>query len=246
MAITPRVVRRARKHYGVDILWHKQWGSRARDIYALRRRLRTVRVMKADTLVQHITVTNPTGDFKADMQTVERIGVERFGSGFSYNFGVDMTTGQIGVGQPLDAKGTHTVNDKGVRGFSRDQNHAARAIAVIGQPHTPLSDKAKRAIAGLIAAMMDEGAITEDPDYLPHSFFAWKDCPSDPTRNAMPEIFALAKELRKSGGKTPRPVVLKPTNISLARKLLVKALKANKPGPRRQRIVRALDDLPQR
>lgn len=184
--ITSRVVRNARNR-GLTVLNHKQWGSERREVYAWRRKHKPAR-QPADTIVQHITVTRPSGDFKADVRAVERIGYDRFGSGVSYNFVVDMTTGKIAVGQPLDAKGTHTINDKRVDGYSYDQNLVARAIAVIGVPETDLSQRAEHAIGQLIAAMIDEGAVTKDPDYVPHSMFAYKDCPCEPTRRRMPAI----------------------------------------------------------
>lgn len=208
MSITTRVVRRARRKYGVKVYHHKAWGSKARGVYAQRRKHRPVNVLKADTLVQHITVTLDTGplagDFHRDMQTVERIGLERFGSGVSYNFVVDMQTGEVAVGMPLDAKGTHTVNDKRMAQFSYDQNHAARAIAVLGVENDKLSPKAERAIAGLIAAMVDEGALTDGFDYMPHSFFAWKDCPCDATRNRMAAIRAMAFKYRDAVKTRPK------------------------------------------
>jgi len=188
--ITTRVVRRAQQR-GVTILSRKQWGSRYAAVYAWRRIWKRA-TQPADTVVQHITVTldhGPlTGDFKADVRTVERIGYERFKSGISYNFVVDMETGMVAVGQPLDAKGTHTVNDKGVHGYSYDQNLVARAIAVLGMPDSRLSYRAENAIAQLLAAMVEQGAITEGFDYVPHSLFAAKDCPCDATRNRMAEI----------------------------------------------------------
>lgn len=194
--ITQKVVQNARKR-GVTVLTQKEWGSNCLDVYASRR-LRTRRgewgpfKLKADTLVQHITVTEDsgplTGDFKKDMQAVERIGVQRFGSGVSYNFVVDMKTGDVGVGQPLDSKGTHTVNDKNLAGFSKDQNMVARAIAVLGMPNDTLAPRARWAIAKLIVAMIEEGALTEGFDYMPHSAFAYKDCPCDNTRDLMPKI----------------------------------------------------------
>lgn len=204
--LTQRVVRRARKRYGVTVLDHNAWGSEAQGVYALRRRLRPVRVKRADTLVQHITVTRPSGNFREDARTVERIGLERFGSGVSYNFLVDMKTGVVAVGQPLDAKGTHTVNDRRRDGFSYDQNHAARAIAVVGMPGTPLSAKAERAIEGLIAAMVDRKALTKGFDYLPHSFFAWKDCPCDATRS---RLGAIRKAALARRGPRRLPVSLR-------------------------------------
>lgn len=208
--ITQRVVRTAREKYGVTVYTRAAWGSTAQSIYANRRRTRPVRVRKADTIVFHVTVTRDDGDSKqdffADMREVERIGVERFGSGVSYNFCIDMKTGEVGVGQPLDAKGTHTVNNKGVKGYSHDQNHAARAIAAIGMPGDKLSDKSIRAYAGLIAAMMDEGAVTTSPDAVPHSLFAAKDCPTDPVRTQIQTIMKTAKQLRAAAGQPdPQP-----------------------------------------
>ena len=193
--ITQRVVRNARRR-GVVVLSRRQWGSKLPHVYAWRRIFRRAK-QPADTVVQHITVTTPSGDFKQDARLVESIGQARFGSGVSYNWLVDMRTGHVAVGQPLDAKGTHTLNDKGVPGYSFDQNLVARAIAVIGQPGTPLSNKAERVISLLIAAMIDEGAVTRGFDYDPHSKFAFKDCPCDATRNRMGAIRAAAlKALR--------------------------------------------------
>ena len=192
--ITQRVVRNARRR-GVTVLHHGHWGSKHRLTYALRRRTKRVR-SPVDTVVQHITVTLDHGPltrhFKTDMQTVERIGYERFRSGVSYNFVVDMATGMVAVGMPLDAKGTHTVNDKRVPGYSYDQNKVARAIAVLGMPNDELSPEAERSIVSLLAAMVDEGAILRTFDYDPHSKFAAKDCPCDATRSRMPAIRAAA------------------------------------------------------
>jgi hypothetical protein len=158
-----------------------------------------------DTVAQHITVTAATEDFAHDCRVVEQIGMQRFGSGVSYNFLVHIRSGEVAVGQPLDSKGTHTVNDKGVSGYSHDQNLAARAIAVVGMPGDKLSRKAKRSIVHLLAAMVEEGAVTPGFDYKPHSFFAWKDCPCDSTRSQMPKIRAavdrkLARPVRPLGG----------------------------------------------
>lgn len=198
--ITQRVTWNARRR-GVTVLTRGQWGSTEPNVYRWRRKHKPAR-QPADTVVQHITVTldhGPlTGDFKRDVRTVERIGMQRFGSGVSYNFVVDMRTGMVAVGQPLDAKGTHTINEKRVPGYSRDQNLVARAIAVLGMPNDKLSEEAERAIALLLAALVDEGAITPGFDYDPHSKFAAKDCPCDSTRNRMPAIRSAAlKEVPK-------------------------------------------------
>lgn len=207
--INSRVIARARSRYGLRVYTRSQWGSGYGSVYETRRRTKPA-LQPADNLWQHITVTldhgTLTGDFFADVRTVERIGYERFKSGISYNWIVDMTTGDIAEGQPLDAKGTHTVNDKDAPNFSYDQNYAGRAIAVLGMPGDKLSAKAARSIAGLQAAMMDEKAITTHYDYMPHSHVAWKDCPCDPTRNQMGAIKKKAFELRRTPVPAPTPV----------------------------------------
>lgn len=179
---TQRVVRnlRARK---VKVYTRGQWGSLAGPVYAFRRRFKKA-LVPCSTVVQHITVTTPK-DIKPAAREIERIGLARFGTGCSYNFMVHMETGEVAMGQPLDAKGAHTLNDKNVPGYSHDQNLHARAIAVLGMPNTPLSDAAKESIAHILAALIDEGVVTKSFDYDPHSKFAAKDCPCTPTRNAM-------------------------------------------------------------
>lgn len=182
-------IRRYLRRRGVKVYTRGQWGTQHAEVYRWRRLNKPVTADPADTLVQHITVTFDSGvfvgDFKTDMQTVERIGYERFKSGVSYNFVVDMATGEIGEGMPLDAKGTHTINYKNFPGFSFDQNLVARAVAVLGMPTTPLSLEAERSLLLLMKAMVKFKALTEGFDYMPHSAFAAKDCPCDPTRKQM-------------------------------------------------------------
>lgn len=211
---TQRVVKRVRE-LGGEIYTHGDWGSRCKHIYTARRRTRPVRIKQADTWVGHITVTRSRGDSKEaffeDMRLVESIGLDRFSSGFSYNFGI--RNGRIGVGQPLDSKGTHTVNNKNRAGFSYDQNHAARAFAFIGMPGDVFDKRDHEAAVILTAAMILEGQLTEDPDVLPHSFFAWKDCPCDSLRNQLGDILrdaqALVKRVR-AGEKPVEPVEPEP------------------------------------
>lgn len=198
--ITQRVVRNARER-GCTVLTHRQWGARHILTYAFRRKFVRHGLLPkhpVDTIWQHITVTRRTGDFKTDVRMVEDIGWKRFRVGSSYNWLVDMATGEIAVGQPLDAKGAHTLNDKMVPNYSYNQNLVSIAIAVIGMPDDPLSPEAKLAITRLIAAHIEEGAVTIDPDYNPHSMVAYKDCPCDATRDEMPDIIKGAKRLARS------------------------------------------------
>lgn len=263
---TQRVVALARKR-GVTVYTHRQWGSRRIPTYLLRRRSKRA-LEPADTVVQHITVTLDTGPlsghFKTDMRTVERIGYERFQSGVSYNFVVDMETGEVGVGMPLDVKGTHTINDKGVAGFSFDQNYAARAIAVLGMENTPLSKKAEHSIAVLLACMVEVGAITDTFDYEPHSTFAWKSCPCEATRSRMPAIRKAALAMVNANPSPPKKATPGPvarSRMELAelskRQLAVSndLLRSPRPGVRSyggkvkeltlklEAVVRALDEL---
>lgn len=239
--LTNDVVQRAKTAYNVPILTRKEWGSTMSGTYEYRRKNKPVKVLKADTFVHHITVTPSTGDFARDLRLVEQIGWERFKSGMSYNWVQHMQTGQIAVGQPLDAKGTHTVNNKDVPGFSYDQNAVARAIAGLGREDYELSRSAMEACAGLMAAMMDVGALTETYDYLPHSFFAYKDCPCDPIRNKMHEMRQMAVDLRKK----PTPVnPSKSKHIDDAIEATDKAIKAADKAPKKKSFLQeALSNL---
>lgn len=194
--ITQRVVANARKR-GVDITTRKKWGKDSPDmgVYVTRRKTHKHAAPPSDTLWCHITVTHGYNDQQDEvipietcMQVLHGIGLERFGSGVSYNFGVHALTGKVGVGMPLDAKGTHTVNTKHIPNYSYDQNLVSLAIAFIGMPGVKPSEEALDAYAGLIAALIEEGALTKGFDFNPHSMVAPKDCPTDNMRDAMPEI----------------------------------------------------------
>src|SRR5918994_942017 len=87
----------------------------------------------------HISVTHDTGDSTStehtNMQTIERIGNERFGGiGFPYNAAI-FDTGRLYEGQPLTRRGAHTVNDLNKPGFretgsSGSLNYWYRAIVL--------------------------------------------------------------------------------------------------------------------
>lgn len=202
--ITQKVVKNLRAR-DIRVFTRQQWGTRHPSTYAWRRVNRKHKLIPkrpADTCWQHITVTRDTGStnrsFFSDMQTVERIGFERFKSGVSYNWVVDMDSGVIGVGQPLDAKGTHTVNNKNTPGYSYDQNAVAVAIAVLGMPGKTPSRACENAISNLIAAMIEEKVLTKGHDYVPHSLVAYKECPTSQVLRRMDTINKNALELVKS------------------------------------------------
>jgi hypothetical protein len=190
--VNKRVMEELRAIASVPVFSHKQWEAQHEGVYLTRCEILPAH-HPPDTVVQHLTVTldhGPLrGDFVEDMLTIERIGWERFQTGVSYNWVIDMVTGQIAQGAYLDAQGSHTVNVKGVAGFSYNQNRMARAIAFMGMPKDKVSKLAVESAADVLTAMFRGGAITRTPDYLPHSHFAHKDCPCDPTRAKMDEIY---------------------------------------------------------
>lgn len=194
MSVTTRVIKDTRK-LGGRVFNRRQWGN-VSPVYAIRRRTRKHDPLPSDTLWQHITVTPNSahggGGIKKEMRLLHRIGIERFGTGVSYNFAVDMQTGAIGLGAALDAKGAHTLNDKHILNYSFDQNAVSHAIAFIGNPGDKPSLVAIKAVAKLTAALIHQGALTHGHDYNPHSMVAFKDCPTDAVREVMQQIHHLA------------------------------------------------------
>lgn len=203
--------KRNMKRRGITVLNRKEWGSLHRDVYRWRLIHKPVLKKVADTLWQHISVTDDDGhtwgNFKADMREVERIGWQRFSSGFSYNIGVDMHRRQVGLGMPFHAKGTHTINSKKVKGFSFDQNLVARAMVFIGMPGDVPNRAGIETAGHALAAMIEEDILTVDPDYVEHRLVAAKACPTDAVVNVMDDIWRFAlKNCKKRKGKpfTPR------------------------------------------
>jgi hypothetical protein len=200
-SITTKVVRNARQK-GVKVYTRKRWSKNlvTLGVYQWRRIFRRHKRVRSDTLWQHISVTHDLPDFTADMRLLHRIGMERFGSGMSYNVAFDMRSGVAGIGQAFDAAGTHTLNDKDIPNYSFNQNYVAHAFVFIGVPGDKPSDKCILNAARFMAAMMEEGALTppeENPDYNPHSMVAFKECPTQLVRNVMPKIEQLAIEIYK-------------------------------------------------
>jgi hypothetical protein len=203
MSATSKFSREARR-LGVQVIPRSEWGSKHQGLYQERRKTKPHSLIPdrpVDTLWQHITVTFDdgvlTGDFKADMREVERIGFERFGTGFSYNLAIDFRTGMVGIGQPCDARGAHTLNEKGVPGYQFNQNYVSLAIAFIGMPGNKVSKKAEEKLVDTIVALILSGNLTTHFDYNPHSMVAAKECPTQNVRNIMVRVERKAKEKAK-------------------------------------------------
>ncbi len=192
MSIEKNVVRELRAQ-GYTVLNRKEWGSKHRALYQWRRVNRRF-VGPADHAFAHITVTRPSDDPKVDAQVLESIGMARFGSGISYNWALHKPSKTIILGQPHDAAGTHTVNDKNVPGFHDNLNYWGHAIAFIGWPGDVFDEWCVDAAAAIIRAERKHGAMKAEAHMYPHSKFAWKDCPCDSYRDQIPDIERKASE----------------------------------------------------
>lgn len=186
------------RSWGFNVKDHLQWGSSKEALYQQRRTTHPVK-LPVPYAFSHISVTvddgTLTGDFYHDMQELERIGFQRFQSGISYNWAIDMATGMIGEGQYLDAKGTHTVNDKNVPGFPNNLNYYGHAIVAIGMPGDLPSEDFIASFAGILAAEQATGQMAGNAPIYPHSYFAAKDCPTEAVRSRLPEIRRLVPSI---------------------------------------------------
>lgn len=177
---------------GYQVKNRRQWGARHLPVYAYRRRTMPVD-LPVNFAFAHITVTSQDGD--AGARLVEQIGFDRFGSGVSYQWLVDHETHCIYEGMPLDAKGTHTVNDKDVEGFPYNLNYFGHAVAFMAMPGDEFCRECEELYAAILAAEKIEGHMRDSARYLPHSMFAAKDCPTDAVRDALPRIQKLANRM---------------------------------------------------
>lgn len=228
---------KALRDEGCLVLNRGQWGTTSEATYQARRRSKPHRLLPdrpSDTLWQHITVTEATTDPAADMRALERIGNDRFGSGVSYNVAVH-PTGAVLLGQPLDAKGTHTVNVKGIPGYSYDQNYVSLAVAWIGVPGDKPTGEAVDAIADVMRALIKVDALTKGFDYVPHSLVAAKDCPLQSMRDLMPSI-------RRAGTDTPTL----PNKVQRAQVQLEELLATlRRAGKQAESITALLEEVPE-
>lgn len=188
-----RIIRELRRA-GFTVLNRKQWGSRHRPLYQWRRIHRHF-PGRAKAFFAHVTVTSRTGNFAADVRLVERIGFDRFRTGISYNYAVDQVTGAIAIGMPHDAAGSHTLNDKDVPGFPFNLNYYGHGIAWVGNVGDRPSQRCKDAFSAIIAAEKKQRAARRDARILPHSRFAFKECPLTVMTNALPAILKKSETI---------------------------------------------------
>lgn len=202
---------------GYRIRTRGEWGSKELSTYAWRLRTKPVDFPVSYGFV-HITVTEEHGD--AGMRLLERIGKQRFGSGVSYNWVIDHKTDHtIYLGQPLAAKGTHTVNDFHLAGFPYNLNYAGHAVAYMGNVDDEVCDECIDTIAAIFAAEKLEGVLRIGDNIFPHRKFAAKSCPGDKLNARMRDISDAVKRKVDAGNlradhkrvaARPAPVLAKP------------------------------------
>lgn len=167
---------------GLEFVTRSNWGSQYASVYEHRMNDSYYRLnLPLDYLFCHISVTPEVGDSLGDeseaMRIIERVGYDRFNSGFSYNTAVH-DTGRIMLGMPFTAKGTHTINDKSVPGFPFDLNRYGHAVCLPQVESTLVTDIQVQNIARWGAALKLAGINNaRNGKFYPHATFAWKACP---------------------------------------------------------------------
>jgi hypothetical protein len=146
----------------------------------------------------HISVTadpadNPDAE-EAAMRTVERIGIERFGTvGISYNEAA-MQSGRLYEGQPLTRRGAHTVNDENNPIFGNSSlNRDARALVIVQNVQDAVTDAQIDAAARWAGAVIRAGEAVPGAKWYGHRDVATKSCPGDKAYARLAELNALTR-----------------------------------------------------
>lgn len=197
MSREKRIIRELREA-GFTVLSRQEWGSRHRSLYQWRRIYRHF-PGRAKCFFAHVTATDRTDDFAADVRRVEHLGYERFRTGISYNYAVDQRSGAIAIGMPHDAAGAHAYNDKGIDGFPDRLSYFGHDIAWIGNVGDRPSQDCKDAFSAIIAAEKKHGAARVGAAINPHSKVAWEECPLTVMTNALPAILDRSKTILDDG-----------------------------------------------
>lgn len=208
----------------IPIRTRHEWGARAPLGPPMRG-------LPARTLFAHHSVTQVTGNPDADVRTVERIGVSRFGR-MSYSYlwhpgrpdvvyeGAGLTTG------------AHTAG----------HNSTTLALCAIGNYEADVPPGTYgEAFARLYARLVVEGRLRPDAGIEPHSLVKSTACPGRHIRALLPHIRARAAEL--VANPTPPPAGGDPFDEELARAMDTIDLRNAHVAPVRGRHVDNLQGL---
>lgn len=184
MAIDERGIVALLRAEGLRFNTRAEWGSQYESVYHYRKTREPYALgnnFPLNFLFVHISVTPEVGDSLGDefeaMRIIERVGYDRFKSGFSYNFAAH-DSGRLMMGQPLNAKGTHTVNDKNVSGMPYNLNMDAHAIVLPQMEDDEVTDVQVDSIARWGACLKRTGLNNVRGNrFYPHAHVAWKACP---------------------------------------------------------------------
>lgn len=165
---------------GVECWTRSQWGSprQADGAYARRGRSHPMPPAPAKYHFLHLTVTSDTDTVqqgKAGARQIERYGYSSPPM-VSYQ---DLITNEARYfqGQDYGTKGTHTVNDKSIRGFAHNLNLEGYALALMQNVGDKVTDEQVHLAAMVFAARELTGWVRRGAPIYPHRKFAWKACP---------------------------------------------------------------------
>jgi len=128
----------------------------------------------------------PWDDEYRAMRLLERIGVERFGSGMSYNVAV-MPSGNAYLGQPLDNKTTHSAY--------LDWNYTRASIVLVGDYARDKPTEAMlRKVSEIQAMWFERGTISKTPLRW-HGQVQGTECPGQWAKDRVPDINKWAAAL---------------------------------------------------
>lgn len=195
---------------GFECYTRAQWGTVRPNAYAQRGRTHPMPNGPTDFHALHITVT-PDTDTKlegfAGMRKVESFGLSSGGAQVSYQ---DCVTneGKYFQGQDYGTRGTHTINDKKVKGFVEQLNEKCYATAIMQNVNDEVTDAQVELIAAIFAARELAGLTKKGAPVYPHRKFAFKACPGDKAVARIPEIVKLKNHYVKFGlpNKNAAPV----------------------------------------
>lgn len=196
----PNAVLKMLEDAGVECYTRGEWGSARLGDYIKRRITHPMPKGPAKYHFVHITVTSDTDSVKEGKAGARQI--EGYGLSTppmcSYQ---EMVTNEAKYfqGQDYGTKGTHTVNDRKVKGFSRDLNLEGYALAIMQNVDDEVTDEQIILVAKVLAARELCGFVKRGAPVYPHRKFAYKACPGDKMVAALSRITKLKNDYVKRG-----------------------------------------------
>lgn len=173
----------------MDIVPRSDWGARYRAGFGPRA------LPTSEAWLHHSVTLSPDLEFRdlnadsvdddeaAAMRTIERIGQERFGAGFSYNL-AEMPSGRVYEGCGIARVGAHT----------KGRNTRALAVVVVGNyERDPVPEPVPGSLARLLRHLHATGAIDAPAFDGGHRDVGQTSCPGRHLYAHIPAINRLAR-----------------------------------------------------